>query len=71
MQWLMRLLISRGISKGLVGGNRFFQALGLIAMAIRLAQKATGVGEKTLFSHEMRPGDKVVVNTTGHIKKKD
>lgn len=69
MNWLLRILVSKGISKGLVGGNKAFTVLGLIAMAVKLAQKSSGVGEKTLFTHDMRDGDKVVVNTTGRVKK--
>lgn len=58
---MLKFLLRLGISRGLLGGSRFFGTLGMIAGLIRLAQKAMGTAPKTIYTHKMKDGQVVVI----------
>ena len=58
MGWLYRFALNRG----LFGGSRFFATIGAVLTLVRLLQRISGTGPKTLYTHEMKPGDVLVVS---------
>jgi len=58
MKWLLRL----GISRGLLGGNRFFATLGGLAAVVRVLEKLSGGGEKSVYKSKLEKGQVVVIS---------
>jgi hypothetical protein len=62
MGWLLRL----GVNRGFIGGNRFFTAIGTVAIVFRVLQKLAGTGPKTLYTHEVKQGEVVIITDGDH-----
>jgi len=58
MKWLLRL----GVSRGLMGGSKFFATLGAVAGLIRLLERLSGGGEKTVYKHKLEKGQVLVIS---------
>ena len=58
----MGRLISLGINRGLLGGNKFFATLGLIAGLVRVLQKISGTGPKTIYKEKLQEGQVIVIS---------
>ena len=60
---IRRSVLRRGGLGILSGGksNRLFAAISVAAAVLRLIQKLSGAGPKTLLNHKMKPGEVIVI----------
>jgi hypothetical protein len=58
---LNSMLLRAGVNRGFLGGNRFFATLGAVAAFVRLLQRISGTGPRTLYTGTLKPGDVLVV----------
>lgn len=66
MNWLFRLAVNRGI----FGGSRFFAALGVVMALLRLLQRLAGTGPRTIYTHQLKSGEALVVTDIGRSRSK-
>jgi hypothetical protein len=59
---MIGLLMRLGLSRGLLGGSKFFGVLGLIALLFNFAQRASGNAPKTLYTRKLKPGESIIVS---------
>jgi hypothetical protein len=57
MSWLFRVATQRALAKG----SGRFAGLAVVLGLLRFLQRVSGTGARTLYKHELRPGDVVVV----------
>ena len=60
MKFITRLAINRGV----FGGNRFFASIAIVLGLMKLAQRLSGTGPKTLYTHKLQDGEALVVTNT-------
>jgi hypothetical protein len=57
MSWLFKFVLQRALAKG----SGRFAGLAVVLGLLRFVQKISGTGERSLYKHELRPGDVVIV----------
>lgn len=57
MKWILRFVMQRAVSKG----SARFAALGIAIAALRFFRKILGAEPHTMYTHELQPGEVLVV----------
>lgn len=57
MKWLFRIAVQRAIARG----SGRFATISVVLGLLRLLQKVTGTGSRTLYTYKMKPGEILVV----------
>ena len=62
---MMRL----GVNRGLFGGSRVFRAIGAFAAFVRVLQRISKTGPRTLMTHTLKPGEVVIIKEPARRRK--
>ncbi len=63
---MLRRLTRMGITKGLLGGDRRWLALGTAAFGLRALAKIATKEPKVVYSEDLAPGESVVITHLTH-----
>lgn len=58
---MIRFLFRQGITRGLIGGNRFWTGVAVATGGIRIVSRLAGGKEKVLYSEKLEPGKTLVI----------
>ena len=62
MASIRRYLMARAVSKGLLGGSRFWTVLGSLGIAMRVLKKVFRDEPEVVYCEELRPGQTLLIS---------
>lgn len=70
MDRLLRLLVTQGLRKGLLGGHQRWLAAGIAAYGVRKVRQASSRKPEVVYRAELEPGQSLLIDHT-HVRHGD